>query len=205
MSIETGAPEESHLRPFKRLIVAQVVIATIACAILITLGLTIRPLIETRARLMADIRAKQLEIRALDEKRAFQRRELALTEKTLEAATRKIAQTNPMVKSLENEIGSQRTGAVRPVSQKDAYVVVLGSYRHFGGAKSAVPALQAKLGEQIHLFYAVNDYFAPAIGPISTRLEAERKLQVIRSKVPDGYVFTMGAFLYEIDLGTETK
>jgi hypothetical protein len=204
MHTDAGATEPAHTKPLKRLIITQVVIAGIACAVLIWLALTIPPLIRTKARLEADIAAKQHEIEGLEEKFAARRRELDSAERALRDAVQKLPPNNATPQALQNEIGSQHA-LVRAVNQKAAYVIVLASYKGFARAMSDLPSLQAKVGERVRLLYSISDYFVPAIGPIETRREAEQRLDGIRPKVQDAFVFTTDAFPYEINLATEPK
>jgi hypothetical protein len=192
----------TQIKPLRRLIITQVVIAGLACAILIGLALTIRPLIGTKAHLESEIEEKQREIHALEEKLAVRRRELDSTEKALQDAVGKVSKATPAPQSLQKEVGSTHNFVLRTVSQKDAYVLVLASYKGFAKAITDLPVLQAKTGEHVRLLYSVSDYFVPVIGPVKSRQEAERRLEGLRSKVPDAFVSTTGAFVYEIDLGT---
>jgi hypothetical protein len=191
-------------RALRRLIVTQVVIATIACGFLVALALTIRPLLNTKSRLEAEIKVKQREIVSLEHKLAARRREIDAAERTLESVARKHSQTKPVVNSPESDSGPQHKIAVTAIEAKTGYVLVLGSYKGFTKAIDELPVLASQTGEKIRLFYSLTGYFVPVIGPIPNRPEAEQLLDRIRLKIPDAFVFTAGAFPYEIDLGSRS-
>jgi len=78
------------------------------------------------------------------------------------------------------------------------YVVVLASYKNIQNAKRGVKILSMQNIGEVKLFYAINDYYAAVIGIIRSRKIALQRLEKIKQKIPDAYIYTSWAFPYEI-------
>jgi hypothetical protein len=191
--------ERGQAKTLRSLIAVQVVIAALALVVLIFLGIRIRPLVGAKNQLEKEIKRDKAEIAVLEIKLTSRRRELESAEQNLREATEKIQQGSSSQSILQREIGSQGKFSIKPVQIKDEYVIVLGSYKRLGGAMQEVNNFKTLTGEDVHLLYSVGDYYVPVVGLIESRRGAEDKLEKIHSRVPDAFVSTTGAFLYEID------
>lgn len=78
------------------------------------------------------------------------------------------------------------------------YVVVLASYKDIKNAKRGVLILNKQNLGEVKLFYSISDYYAAVIGIINSREMALQRLEKIRQKIPDAFIYTSWAFPYEI-------
>lgn len=106
--------------------------------------------------------------------------------------------------SLQREIDSKLKydkAEVREIYSEDqGYVVVLFSGKEINRAVRALKMFRKRTLEDVRLYYAINDFYAVAIGIIVDKKLADAKVQEVKVFQADAYPYASWAFPYEIKL-----
>jgi chromosome segregation ATPase len=185
---------------FPRFVIIQITIAIVAVAITILTVLKVGSLLETKEQLEVDIESKKETVQKLES-------EIEYATKNLKDLEEKLRTTQQLSESiLQGCLIDDGLSTITPLySDRQGYVVVLGSYKNIEKAISAIKKFrQSDLGK-VKLYFAVNDYYAAVLGIFDEKQAAEVALKDARKVVRDAYIYNSLAFPYEIKLQLPLK
>jgi hypothetical protein len=171
--------------------------------------------VQVATKRIAELRQEESALRnQLEEKRerlAELEKELSRKEEQLQASSTLLTETTLGASPQQQEqkqiiqrelvaAGVEHVGILDIRDQRQGYIVVLGSYRKIEDAVKRVMAFRENISREVKLYYAINDYYAAALGIFESRDEAIKTMRAVRSKISDAYIFSSAAFPYEIEL-----
>jgi hypothetical protein len=151
---------------------------------------------------------RQLEIKEVEKELSEKREQLRLAKLQTETILKETFTKESLQKKIDLQLRggkadiptSPKTKIFNTYEEAQGYVVVLGSYKNIEKAITGVKIFRGKFQDEVKLYYAINDYYAAAIGIISNEKLAQKKLSDVRAYRSDAYIFGSWAFPYEIKL-----
>lgn len=173
------------------LILAQVLLALAAIAIASIVGWQIKPLIKEKQKL-------ELEKKELENKITEKREQIEALDSEIQNRTERLNYIEEATRSSLASRGVDRSKVVSLNQEKQGFLVILGSYKNLKYASARAKQLRKHLSEEVNVYYAINDYFAPAIGVLDSLEMAQEKLKAAQLVQPDAYIFGSWAFPFQV-------